>query len=166
MKIPDIPTDNLYKFTSIIGVISLLIFLLGPEYIKYNLKVEEIILSGEIEIASFEIEVNTEDIQTVVDMIDKAKKNKETLSDEIIDLHNKTIETNRSNRKINIRQATQVELNKYKKSQFEKWSKFQIIGVLISTVITLVGFALWYIKVQRPLDKMEHKKNKGSSSIC
>jgi hypothetical protein len=75
MNIPNVPTDNLYKFIALTGVILLLLSILYPELKKQELTSEITLLNGEINKIDYEmlpIEEQSLEIKNKIAELDKA----------------------------------------------------------------------------------------------
>jgi len=55
-----------------------------------------------------------------------------------------------------VKMKTKLELKKYQYSVIQKLSWMSLIGTPVSYLIMIFGFFMWYIKVQKPLDKKAH----------
>ncbi|MFA0114666.1 hypothetical protein AB4407_13490 [Vibrio sp. 10N.261.46.E11] len=152
MNIPNFPTDSLYKFISISGVFLLVSFLLAPEYSKYKIDLHQLAIEAEKAQVTLMVDFNTEDITRVADAVADAEKEQKKLTGKYLKLHEETRKVNRKNRLLLAKLEGKLRLSNYYTSQFERVESFQFYGILASLIYTVIGFVLWYSKVQRPMD--------------
>ncbi len=152
MQIPNFPTDSLYKFISLSGLFLLVGLLLGPEYAKYKIDIHQLAIDTENAQARLRVDFNTDDIDKLESALAKAEKNQKNISEEDIKLLEKTSVVNRENRLLLAGLHGKLRLSMYYSLQLERVKKFQLYGILTSLIYTLLGFVLWYLKVQKPMD--------------
>lgn len=114
-----LPTDNLYKFLAISGLIVLGFSLVYPFKRLYEVNREVIQLGGEIEIFRLQ---NTEPCPPL-EMQIRAQQLK-----------------------------TKVELERAAVEQMRFFKELIIVGGTAGAAMIIIGFGLWYRKVQKPQD--------------
>jgi hypothetical protein len=149
MNLPSLPTDNLYKFLALSGLFIVLFSFIFP--------MNRI---GELELKSLEINTQAEVLRIEIDYLKtdttiwgkKAKLDPE-----------ETVLIRKRTREAEIKAAElkgkmeQIEV--LRKEVLFYW-KFLRITYFLGTAISLVGFCLWYILVQRPNDILLRKQVK------
>ncbi|MGA1979617.1 MAG: hypothetical protein ABSG99_03505 [Sedimentisphaerales bacterium] len=134
MKFPEIPTDNLYKFMAIFGLILVIAPYLSIFY-AYKLTDDAIRLEGEIETLKKEIELDSS-------CIDNLKKKK----------HSDYIEMQRKQSMSLVQLNNKIEEHKNLVLMISAQKSLCLIVVVIGGCLIFLGFTLWYEKLQRPRD--------------
>jgi hypothetical protein len=134
MKFPEIPTDNLYKFMAISGII-LFIAAFLPVVHSFKLKVESIRLNGEIETLQKEIEWASS-------CINNSKKKKQS---EDIEMQRKQVI---SQIQLNTKIQEHERLVRMQKAEI----KFSWFALGLGSFLIVYGFKLWHEKLQKPRD--------------
>ena len=128
MNIPNLPTDNLYKFMALSGVILLVASVFFPLNLISKLNEEIVIYNGEIQKFNIGREVSI--------------NNQNTISD--IEFDVKTIDLN-----------TKGNIIENKKEVLETHGERSLCFIIpFSAIMAALGFALWYYKAQRYQDKI------------
>lgn len=197
MQIPKIPTDNLYKFLSLAGIIILIFSIVYPKYLIRQLtdsinknttsigltKIETEYLIGKVKILKESTEKSRNELKKYnyeknLEKIIDVKKLKEDLHDEkhrdylkfIYEYQDEIIpeikETKEYEKKLHeLSELTyQNEINNYKTkrkneiimelvSELKQIFRYSFWGIIIGFLTMIIGFNLWYFKVQRFLDK-------------
>jgi hypothetical protein len=134
MKIPAIPTDNLYKFMALFGIVLLISGYL-PYFQAHKLTIDETRLDGEILILKEEIKWASSDI-------DNLKKGKQS----------KYIEMQRKR----LMSAVQLDTKTQERDNINRILKLDkavfFIDLWVSVALIILGFWLWYEKLQKPRD--------------
>lgn len=173
------PTDNLYKFISISGVVLLVLSIVYPSYLyveaqryifeatrtldlmnledkKYEASVERVNQAGGLlERANKRVD----ELNTLLDEKPLNDAARQHLTNELMSLHDllvkeQTIEEEaKSNAaKIKVEVEHNVRLSKY----YYGWStaliRAAIVGSLLGIILTSIGFRLWYVRVQKYQD--------------
>lgn len=146
MQIPQIPTDSLYKFIAISGLFVSMFFMFLPMYFGHCLMVKIIHVNGELE----SITVIQKQITEGREMLEEnmnlpALKKIETLKESRDDLYKL--------KAIFVKTKTQAKLIEFYEKQLVLLKKIQFWGIIISNIIMIIGFKLWYLKIQKPLDR-------------
>ena len=156
MNVPSLPTDNLYKFLAIFGIV-ICIFSIYIYQNKYNLYTEEF-FEVRKEFAKYgpmldRVTLLLERIET--DPSDKSLPENKKLFAATLDAIDK----------LNQEIKTGHEIAEYSKEKEERaWEEIRIlwkyskIFFFIGVLMSIVGFYLWYVKVQKPLDKLLKKQ--------
>jgi hypothetical protein len=143
MNIPNLPTDNLYKFLALTGIIILIFSIAITETRLTELESESdyyLTQQGEL---YFDIQSLNSDLDRITDK-------------EIFEL--KRLKNEIRIRVFKLSRTKELLLKKSKQTRTVfRWS---IFGVLSGLLISVFGFVLWYNRVQRYLDyklKLETK---------
>lgn len=152
MNLPSVPTDSLYKFLAIAGLFSLLLFIVAPQYLAHQTRINIITLAVDIEIAELEVGYNTKDIEAVEEAVKEEDEKSQKLDNEILSLHEKAKEKNRQNQRRIVELKSKSKLIDYYKQLILRLIIIGTFGSMISSFAMLYGFYRWYVKVQKPLD--------------
>ncbi len=149
MNIPNLPTDNIYKFLALSGLFIIIFSITMTEIKLADIQTDLDIY--ETQAAELEYEVQSLDSRLEKDTHNEAY-NSEKLVDELKFKNFKLANTN--------------ELLRKKSDKFKRAFHWSIFGVIIGAIICLLGFIYWYNRVQRFLDyklKLECELKKESS---
>ena len=192
MNIPDLPTDNLYKFISIVGLLIILIAIstLVLENKRIQSELIELDRNYSISIAKFEILINdSKELNSIIN--EYAKKNKIDLSDtllnisdpsiiknlyyilstdvsqnikNILELFNKVLsrQDSLSLNRINLKYDL-IQISK-KKTYLKHFTILTILTSCIGLILSIIGFKNWYYKYQKPQDELI-RENSTSKKI-
>lgn len=163
MNIPNFPTDNLYKFIAISGLILILVSMVIP-----FIKSEEILLQTQkdsLKLSIFEIQSKylDENVEFLKSRMEKLlEENKDTKftnedKEDAIKLQNDLmqLEIDLANIK-NKNNITEESLNTLRNLR----KTFSLVGVL-GFVLATFGFLMWYVKLQFHLDKIIEKQSEA-----
>ena len=146
MKLPTLPTDNLYKFLALTGLVVALASVIFPYSKEYDSAIDMMEILQERKL----LVIETKYLKVEVEAIRKT----ETHGDASIQLLEKLKEIELRDALLTAKREQQdyiqlhIELlNKYSKRSF-------VIGIILSAL----GFLLWYFKVQRYQDKRLKKR--------
>lgn len=178
MNLPNFPTDNLYKFMAIAGIILFILALFYPEYRSGEINTEIVLYNGEIKKLSVEnekAESKLKEIKQEIDILDTKANNKgsvvnDTLisrtrilngQSDLVELSKKidklVIEWTLINRQIELKSIDiniKSELIENKRKDLKTLDNaINFLGPL-SMLLTFFGFALWYEKTQKLQDKV------------
>ncbi|MFH1315373.1 MAG: hypothetical protein ABIH67_03175 [Candidatus Uhrbacteria bacterium] len=147
MNIPNLPTDNLYKFIALVGVVVLLAASYFPIIKARELRLAMIEIEGKIK--SLEIEVQyLQDINKKLEPNESTgDRNKEELLDKAYKLKMKNEELRTNSKKVEV-----IGID------YECIRKIQTYGMIFGFILSAFGFFLWYFKIQKYQDK-QLKKN-------
>jgi len=140
------PTDNLYKFLAISGLMIFCFFVIWPELQTYKLEQRKIEILGEQEVIKHEIDYINQDL-------DRIKQGEITFE--------KFFPILKQSREIAIKTAqisTKSKLLELTNARLKKITFFTPIGIALGLIMTLNGFALWYFKIQIWQDKAIRKE--------
>lgn len=161
MQFPNLPTDNLYKFIAISGLILIFLSTVLPAWTIHNMQLEQIEIEGEIDLNIFKtklLEEETKRMQKLDEYLeslsptryrklmkseDKLSKELERTRETIMDLQNKNMQINIKNKKV-----------KYFVDKITQMKLVFIIGNFIGTMFTYYGFSLWYRRLQKYQDQI------------
>ncbi len=169
MHFPNLPTDNLYKFLALSGVVVVLVSIFYPISRLGELRQKAIELAAEIKILDLEskrLTVNHSQLEREVAAFEKqlsaAEKEKRPTPgdiDSIEKIHNQLrtralkLETSNDDLqvklvKVSAKNDQLVQLVRY----VEYFVNVMYGGIVIGVLLAWVGFGLWYVRVQRPQD--------------
>ena len=135
MNIPNLPTDNIYKFLALSGLF----------IVTFCISITEIKLADfetdldvyEIQVAELEYEVQLLDSRLEKDSYNEVYSS-EKLADEL--------------KFKNFKLSNTHELLLKKSDKFKRTFHWSIFGIIIGLIICILGFYYWYVRVQRFLD--------------
>ena len=151
MKLPDLPTDNLYKFVALAGLILLLVSPVYYQFFSRDVRLKNIDLRAAMGRLEKEVEFLREDTDLLKDNIQAKKQEKSEGHDEHNDSVKKVEVLNQKTRETILKT---IELNRIGNGVFVyndqlsllRWSS---IGGAVSGVLLLtLGFYLWYTRIQ------------------
>lgn len=141
MIIPNLPTDNLYKFIALSGMslilISIYLYLSTFENIKNELSsigYEMALLTLDIENKEYDLKENAENTITP-------------------EAHKELLNENREMRRKNGQHAIQVQRNCNRLQELQSLKGNVKLLLLFGLVMSLTGFQQWYVKIQKPMDE-------------
>jgi hypothetical protein len=166
------PTDNLFKFIAITGLLSMtagLILLIGykekPDELALKYLGEEKLLKKEIDILSGEIKTSLK--KELSQNKDSNNVNYKYLnfSDSITAdfLFSLPLREQKAFKTLILKREKvlhQRELINYYESKAEKYSDYYVWLLLGGEVVTILGFWWWWVHVQKPSDKLERVRLK------
>lgn len=154
MNIPNPPTDNLYKFISISGLLIFLVSFIFPRYLNK----EYVLLYGEIkgELRSMENEIESLDNSIVSDDSIRAQIPLLLLHPSLPNLFQKLLSDELYKSK-NLRKEMRDLVKKWETSEalyseIENWRKIGYYGIGCGLILMIIGFALWYLRLQKYQD--------------
>jgi|TARA_R110002110_G_scaffold401127_2_gene617868 uncharacterized membrane protein YraQ (UPF0718 family) len=149
MNIPNLPTDNIYKFFALTGLF-IVIFSIITSEIKLTDNQTDLDIYG-AQATELEYEV-----QRLNSRLEKDPHNQVYNSKELVDeLKFKNFKLSNTN-----------ELIGKKLDRFKRTFHWLLFGVIIGSIISFLGFIYWYNRVQRFLDyklKLECELKKETS---
>lgn len=141
MNISSLPTDNLYKFMSIFGLVVLIFSASFPINLIHNLELEMVKVETENKLIDHEASL-------LEKKITKAEK-KETLSTSEV----QQLKDDANNIKIkHIISSGEIEKLRVLSSQLVFSWGLAKIGASCGLTLSILGFLLWYFLVQKPMD--------------
>jgi len=147
MNLPNLPTDNLYKFVALVGVV----ILIGASYFpivkarEYQLSMVK--LEGQLRLLNLELEYLKEKATHLKSDQDNTGHNRTELIYEAHQLKMKHEKLKTKSEELRV-----LELD------YVFFSSMQRIGMLMGILTGILGFSLWYFKIQRYQDR-QLKKN-------
>ena len=139
--IPQLPTDNLYKFMALAGVVLLVFGLSYPLRLATQLQLQLADQQVQVEISK----LRTEQIEGRFDLI---KRDKTATLSQSLELQSKLYD---------LREQTAVVSGAVEKARLllYQFLFFAIIGLgcaVSGYLLARAGFKLWYVRVQKPAD--------------
>jgi hypothetical protein len=146
------PTDNLYKFVAISGLLIFLASFIFPQilYKDYLIKFAEI--EGDLRV----LENQVATLNSILDTEPEDPKRKEEDDKEI---NQRKTEIDKGLAEVIRKREMRVALSNYA----HQWQVFGYVGMSFGLVMMMSGFYFWYSRLQRYEDK--HIKIKASDSI-
>ena len=177
MNIPNIPSDNLYKFVALASLVTLILstyFLASLKYeilselTNHNGELKQILSLGKEEIDNWEELIKQQSLleNQLVKIIEEFNKSHnqaymDNRSQKIEDMEINIKETNSMIHAISIkRERLQIEadtkesLVENKKILLNYVETTRSYSVIILSIFMIFGFLFWYVKVQRYQDKI------------
>ncbi|SHO46819.1 hypothetical protein SAMN02745220_01651 [Desulfopila aestuarii DSM 18488] len=147
-----IPTDNLYKFIAISGLIILLLSIVLPLYWSNDLQSKAIELGTEIAVLQMKNDLLGEDVRKVEKQLSTTENSNGVIGKETKQLHEKSKNDLRSIQFSTIEIKGKINLQEYYLKMLKKISIYAFLGIVIGLILSIYGFKFWYIKLQQPLD--------------
>lgn len=178
INLPNFPTDNLYKFVAISGLILFVLALFYPEYRSNELNTEIAFYNGEIKKLSVENQKAANNLNTIkneIEILDKKANNKGSIVNEtlisrtriisgeadLVELSKKidklVIDRSEIDRQIEIKSIDidiKSELIENKRNDLHTLKDAMNFLGPFSMLLTFLGFVLWYEKTQKLQDKV------------
>lgn len=169
MDISSLPTDNLYKFTAITGLLVFLFFIAAPEYVIFNLEIKKAEVNANqqkllAEVNGFKMEserlsrsIKIEELRVKEKFrgADQAESEKLAQLDAMLGAYNVLIANNKKFVEWQGKtydQEVAVEHIRIMSDKINVYSIYAIIGRVFGFAMVVAGFCLWYFKTQRLLD--------------
>lgn len=156
MKLPSPPTDNLYKFTAILGLIlfSSTIVIIIRMQDKLDKDFARVSMIGRIKV----------DL-AVLGWNESIGPPKTLKTDDAIENWRSAEKEKKEELKIQLRklEISGLEFEEFMASSRvrQRWAKIAYVLVPIALVLTIVGFSLWYLRLQKFLDMYVRKKTES-----
>ena len=166
LPLPSPPTDNLYKFCAIMGIVIVTVSVLfpGKEFLILFSKVQD--LNRQVAVAAVEVEMNGRKLRSLLKLIENTVREQNdgivVSKDKLIlryseeEIKKLVIEAEEVHRADRIRTVELEALVKMYKASTWMWAivgSVSVVGVFIGTKLASFGFRMWHEKVQRPIDK-------------
>ena len=154
--IPSLPTDNLYKFVAMTGLVLIIFVIVYPSQKLVELTIKKI--DAETEVAVISNEIN--DISDEVKRIERAAiQQGNVTAAQLEQLGKRNSEARDKNRRM------EGELKKIQVLEAQHETLESITKPLFSLGLLLmaVGFLCWYVLVQRPTDALLRKEKKAAT---
>lgn len=166
MSIIQPPTDSLYKFMAVSGLLILGFSMIWPELRLYELEKQVVELAGETKVLKIEsddlkddweiINTDTIELKALMRRIEKAQSRDTKAEARASTLLEKRQRLREEHRKkvtllqIKIEQSqTKFELQGLAKTNIKRLSRVMYMGVTVGLILSFFGFILWYRKIQR-----------------
>jgi hypothetical protein len=166
MSIIQPPTDSLYKFMAVSGLLILGFSMIWPELRLYELEKQVVELAGETKVLKIEsddlkddweiINTDTIELKALMRRIEKAQSRDTKAEARASTLLEKRQRLREEHRKkvtllqIKIEQSqTKFELQGLAETNIKRLSRVMYMGVTVGLILSFFGFILWYRKVQR-----------------
>jgi hypothetical protein len=146
MQIPNPPTDNLYKFLSVFGLITLIFSTAAPLWTSYTLSLRIYQLQSEGDTLKIELDY----LQRKIGQENSSDRFIAEQASNTKDLQIRTAQLSRKTEEI-----------KFIREELEGWKIFIVVGMALGWSLIFIGFSLWYFRLQRYQDiilKNEAKK--------
>jgi hypothetical protein len=147
MTLPLFPTDNLYKFLALSGLALLVFSVVYSTTRMTELRIRQAETRSQLKILTLEIKVIEKEL-------DQAKQVQPSSTEQLAILSNRGLQGQ-------IKTAQISSYNEQTMVLVEELGFFMLflyIGMFFGLTMAVVGFWLWYHKVQRPLDLIAQKR--------
>ena len=142
MEIPQIPTDNLYKFLALFGIVIMAAYLIVPMYFDQQFQVRAIQAQAEADAVQAKIDgVSDRERAQAVEM---------TYQEKTRQLAELRVEQARAEGK-----KKEAEFLVKQSQRMLRWTKR---GTVSGALVSMMGFLLWYLNLQRWQDLAQKKK--------
>jgi hypothetical protein len=145
MNLPNLPTDNLYKFIALAGLTIIFFSMVLPIIALHNLKLELLKTNGELSVLQAEFEFLRDDMEVA-----KRNPSPETaprLGDKMKELRIRTLQL-----------KSKDEAERFLHRQTIIWQSVATIGISIGSLMLILGFKFWYQRVQKYQDLILKKE--------
>jgi len=147
MELPMLPTDNLYKFLALSGLVMLVLSFTFPRNMVDELELKAVESETNINLLAFEVSVLKDDVDAAEKKPKLAEDGIQKLSERQRQLEVKTLQVGGERAKLNVL---------VKQLRFAM--SLSIIGSVLGFVLADIGFWLWYMRVQKPADLLARKQ--------
>jgi len=147
MNLPNLPTDNLYKFVALSGLVIFLLSVIYPQTEVWDIEIEILRLSGEGKEIDYLLNEIEDDSDELVDIKLLTADEKKALVQNLVDLGLKSIKLETALDEINIR-------NERIGSLLIK----MYVGIALGSAMMCFGFLSWYHRVQKYQDEIIKKE--------
>ena len=156
MMIPSLPTDNLYKFIAMTGLVLVIFVIVYPSQKLVELTLKKIDAETDVSVISNEIKDVSEEIRRLESI---AKKKGHVAGTELEELSKRNSEARDKNRRI------EGELKKIQVLEMQHKTLESITKPLFALGLLLMatGFLCWYVLVQRPTDALLRQEKKSAT---
>ena len=148
MQIPNLPTDNLYKFMALSGLILIILSAVFPLWLLHNIGLEHIEIKKELDLLDIEERYLREEQEEAREGLKALPPNKKIEARRSIDEKAKDYSKKLMQTKGNF------EKMKYLVSEAKKLKIFSCIGAGVGAIVTYCGFLLWYRRLQKYQDQI------------
>jgi hypothetical protein len=140
-QLPNPPTDNLYKFLAITGIIVLVLAYLMPYILLKDLTTQMIEQIGEANLLQIELNIVEREVT-------RLENNEMPTADDVTRIRTMLDDIQRNDTKRKTKLMLIDDINQ----EFKVISKIANYAKSIGFFLTIIGFALWYEKLQRHQD--------------
>jgi len=147
VNIPNLPTDNLYKFIALVGVVVLLAASYFPIIKARELRLAKIEIEGQMRLLEIEVQHLQDTSKQLGSNETIGDCNREELVGKAYKLKMKNEEIKTNSKKVEV-----IGID------YELIRKIQVAGMILGFILSAFGFFLWYFRIQKYQDK-QLKKN-------
>lgn len=137
MNFPNLPTDSLYKFCALAGLIVTTLSIVLPNIALHNLTLELIKTNGEIKV----LEAESQHFKDAGNKDSLSPEEKTNLLEKSKELEIKLIQLKSKN-----------DAENFLNEQTQHWRSIAFFGAFLGVILIATGFILWYRKVQKYQD--------------
>lgn len=164
-----LPTDSIYKFLAVAGLLIFLLAIVLPTYFRKNLNLQLIDLQKRSEVVVLSQKYLSKALDKTVNNVDRLREvaNEYEQSDcegqkraELEKLSERTIQEMAKHEADTLEQGIQVielkfdvEKLGFLAGEIKRLLFLQVFGLVLGVSMTVAGFSLWYIKVQVHIDR-------------
>jgi hypothetical protein len=179
MNIPSIPTDNLYKFSALIGTIIVFLSLYVPYILSSELSKQISYLELKGKTLDAEIDYFSDKVQAVEKIIDNSIADQKGLrkhDPNKLELHysenelkvflSELIELKKSSAISRAEEKNLLSETKRLNSEYQLIQNISRSSIIFGLVLACFGYILWYFRIQiyqdRSLKQLSHESKKAS----
>lgn len=141
MYVPQLPTDNLYKFLAISGLVMIIV-----SYAYTGKAVNDLAIKGvETETTMAALKIESDHIRDSMNLL---KAGKDQGLEQWNALREKNLQVMIKSAQLNGEIKKQIEYQR----QAKKLAAASFIGSIFGVALAFSGFILWYLRVQKPAD--------------
>ena len=166
MKIPDLPTDNLYKFICFAGLSLIIISPIYYQVFTHQVVLKNMDLKLQMALTKKSVEIMEEDAKADTKKLDEMKEhikgNPKNPDKEI--KGDKALRLSMGLPELRDAEMDMVKMNRlaeevfFLNEQHDLLRKFSIIGFLVGSILFGVGLYLWFTRIQIYEDRIIKKK--------
>jgi len=153
--IPRIPTDNLYKFVALSGILMLLVGFGLPSYTLMRWAATDRLVLTDVRVRSARIGIILKQFQRA-EALQKVGANRQA---------NAIVDSARAAK--DSFDLTEPEAKARKEARDDErrfldvFAQIGIVMAVLGLALAAWGFIMWYLKLQRPLDEIVHREAEG-----
>ena len=142
MELPSPPTDSLYKFIAIFGLVLILFSVSYPPAKGFDLKVA----AADAVALSEKLDVGMDNVESKLSILERTKSPAKEDVAKVRELMTMTLLD-----RVDARRAKSLFMIQAEAAIFYLY--LGISTLITGTILTVLGFSLWYVRIQRHLDK-------------
>lgn len=148
MQIPTLPTDNLYKFIALSGLLIVLVSFFIPICIMHQVNMQRFDIEADVNVAIEE----SRRLENKTNLLRQSMKDKSITKEEARLKNDEFDKISEKNTMNGIRLKSQLNKLKFTIEEIKDLKWLVLIGCGLGVVIAWAGFLLWYKRLQKYQD--------------